>query len=219
MFQNFFISLAVIFSGVFANSQVLTATQILNQIHVEYNQRFDSNHQYINDPALTQKFKASQLNAIQILRQNKMIGQSFQVHNSAMTDLIITVSIVQELNQDFAGLLVERSKYATPDAESLLRLFNFPILNGGMDMFTMNGGSVINLKSQNLTAAAGGMINVKFPVDFNKGQFSQAQISLIRTVSGFKFAAPNGAAFSAMNLQVWYSIFSQDFGVSNVSFQ
>ena len=219
MIQNLFISLAVIFSGLVANSQVLTATQILNQIHFEYAQRFDSNHQYINDANLTNKFKASQLNAIQILQQNKMIGQSFQIHNSAMSDLVITVSVVQELNQDFAGLLVQRNKYDSPDAEALLRLFNFPILNSGMDMFRLNGGSVINLKSQNLIAALGGILNIKFPVDFNKGQFNQVQISLVRTANGFKFTAPNGASFSALNLQVWYSIWSQDFGVSNVSFQ
>lgn len=223
MFQKISVSLFLFFAAltvtVDTNAQALTATQILNRIHFEYAQRFDSNGRYIDDQNLTNRFKASQLNAIQILRQNKMIVQSFQIRNSAMADLTITVSIVQEQNLDFAGLLIERNKYDHPDSEALLRLFNFPILAKGMSLFSLDGNTVASVKSQGLTAENGGFVLVKYPVDFNSDQFDQVELALVRTASGFTFKTPNGTGFSTMILEVWYNIFSQNFGVENVTFQ
>ncbi len=219
MFSKIIIATVLFLSALTTNAQLMTAAQILNQIHIEYAKRFDSNGHYIDDPNLTNQFKASQLNAIQILRQNKMIGQSFQIRNSAMPDLIITVSVVQEQNLDFSGLLIERNKYDHPDSEALLRLFDFPILNAGMSLFSMNGNSVVHIKAQNLTAKNGANIIVRYPIDFNKNQFDQSILSVIRTAQGFTFRAPNQAPLRSMNLDVWYSIWSQDFGVNGVTFQ
>ncbi len=218
MIKNISIITSLLLSSFAVHAQVMTATQILNQIHFEYAQRFDSNRKFIDDPNLTNKFKASQLQAIQILRQNKMIGPSFQIKNSAMSDLIVTVSIVQELNMDFAGLLVERNKYDHPDSEALLRLFNFPILAGGMNTLTLNGATVVHLKSLNLNPTTGGVVVLKYPTDFNNNEFSQSQISIVKTSQGFTFKAPTGNSFQTMFLQVWYRLFSQNFGVENVSF-
>ncbi len=219
MFSKMMVSIVLFFSALISQAQLMTASQILNQIHIEYGQRFDSNHHYIDDQNLTNKFKASQLNAIQILRQNKMIGQIFQIKNSAMADLIITVSVVQEQNLDFTGLLIERNKYDLPDSEALLRLFDFPILNAGMSLYSMNGNSVINIKAQNLTAQNGANIIVRYPTDFNKNQFDQSILSVVRAAQGFTFRAPNQAPLRSMNLDVWYSIFTQDFGIKGVTFQ
>ncbi len=218
MFSKMMVSIVLFFSALTSQAQLMTASQILNQIHIEYGQRF-SNGKYIDDLNLTAKFRSSQLNAIQILHQNKMIGQSFQIRNSAMADLIITVSVVQEQNLDFAGLLIERNQYASADSESLLRLFDFPILNAGMSLYSMNGNSVINIKAQNLTAQNGANIIVRYPTDFNKNQFDQSIVSVIRTAQGFTFRAPNQAPLRSMNLDVWYSIFTQDFGIKGVTFQ
>ena len=115
MIKNIFLTLTLVFTGLAVNAQNVTATQILNQIHADYAKRFDSAGRYIDDQKLTDQFKNSQLQAIQILRQNKMIGQSFQIQNSAMADLVVTVSIVQEKNLDFAGLLVERGGVFDPE--------------------------------------------------------------------------------------------------------
>jgi hypothetical protein len=218
MFSKMIVSAFLFFSVLTSQAQLMTASQILNQIHIEYGQRF-SNGKYIDDLNLTAKFRSSQLNAIQILRQNKMIGQSFQIRNSAMADLIITVSVVQEQNLDFAGLLIERNQYASADSESLLRLFDFTILNAGMSLYSMNGNSVINIKAQNLTAQNGANIIVRYPTDFNKNQFDLSVLSVVRTAQGFTFRAPNQAPLQSMNLDVWYSIFSQDFGIKGVTFQ
>lgn len=219
VFKHTYIILSLIFSAFTVKAQAITATQIVNQIHFEYSQRFDSSGRYIDDQNLTNKFKASQLNAIQILRQNKMIGHSFQITNSAMTDLIVTVSIVHEQNSDFAGLLVERNKYEAANSDALLRVFNFPILAGGMSTLTLNGATVVHFKSLNLNPTAGGTIVLKYPTDFNSNQFIQSQISIVKTPQGFIFKSPTGAPFQTMFLQVWYNLFSQDFGIENVSFQ
>jgi hypothetical protein len=219
MIKSIFLTLTLVFSTLAVHAQSITATQILNQIHTDYAKRFDSAGRYIDDQNLTDQFKNSQLQAIQFLRQNKMIGQSFQIQNSAMSDLVVTVSIVQEKNLDFAGLLVERNKYEARNSDALLRLFNFPILAGGMSMLTFNGSTVVHLKSMNLTPTAGGVVVLKYPTDFNSNQFSQTQISIAKTQQGFSFKSPAGASFMTLFLKVWYSIFSQNFGIENVSFQ
>lgn len=202
-----------------AQSVTVTASQILNQIHTEYAQRFDSAGRQIDDQNLTNQFKASQIQAIQILRKNNMIGQSFQIKNSAMSNLIVTVSIVQEQNSDFAGLLIERNKYDHPDSEALLRLFNFPILAGGMSTLTFNGATVVHIKSQGLNSAEGGTVVLKYPTDFNSNQFSQMPIAIFKDRQGFAFKSPAGGVFQTMFLQVWYKLFSKNFGIENVSFQ
>jgi hypothetical protein len=219
MIKRIFLILTLVFSALVVNAQDLTATQILNQIHADYAKRFDSSGRYIDDQKLTDQFKNEQLQAIQFLRQNKMIGQSFQIQNSAMSDLVVTVSIVQENNLDFAGLLVERNKYEARNSDALLRLFNFPILKGGMSMLTFNGSTVVHLKSLNLTPIAGGIVVLKYPTDFNNNQFSKTQISIVKTPQGFSFKSPAAGSFKTLFLKVWYSLFSQNFGIENVSFQ
>jgi len=195
-----------------------TATQVLTSIHQQYSQRFDSQGRYIDDSQLTEKFKKQQLQAIQWLKQNKLVGSSVQIKNTAMSDLIITVSIVQESNGEFAGLLIERSKYDTPSAEALLRLFNKPILAGGMSVFTFNGNSVIHLQSEGpLDSISGGVIKVTYPKDYNKQKFEKLGL-MIQNNQGFKIVQLNGQTFQSFTLDIWYSIFSQNFGVTQITF-
>ncbi len=219
MIKNLTITLVLFFSALVVNAQTQTAKEILKQIHVEYAQRFDSTGKYINDLNLTTKFRASQLNAIQILRQNKMLGQSFQIRNSAMADLVITAYVVQENNSNFAGLLIERNQYASADSESLLRLFDFSILTKGMDLLRYNNRTVMNLKIDSLSVTTGGTLILKFPTDFNNNQYSQTAITLVQTPAGFTFKTAAGDGFSVMNMDIWYSIFSENFGVNSVTFQ
>jgi hypothetical protein len=148
-----------------------------------------------------------------------MIGQSFEIRNSAMADLVVTVSIIHEQNLNFAGILIERSKYDNPDSEALLRLLNFPILKGGMTMFSLSGANVIDIKSNTLSAESGGTVVLKYPTDFKNDQFSDVELNISSTQNGFVFLSPNNASFSTMHLDVWYNIFSQNFGVKEVTFQ
>jgi hypothetical protein len=68
MISKMMLSIVLFFSVASVQAQLLTATEILNQIHTEYSQRFDSNGRIIDDPNLTDKFKVSQLNAIETLK-------------------------------------------------------------------------------------------------------------------------------------------------------
>ncbi|MEQ1721655.1 MAG: hypothetical protein ABL930_00675 [Pseudobdellovibrio sp.] len=215
--KTFFIILAIL-GSVSAFSQ--EATETMRQIHEQYNQRFDASGRYINDLNLTAKFSANQNAAIQKLRTNGNLLKSVRITNDAMSDLVITVSIVQEKTGQLAGLLIERSKYDTKSEEALLRLYSIPILLGGMDVFTLNGASLVNLKSQQLTADQGGMLSIKYPTNLNNNTFDQVSFNVLKTTTGeFNFFTVQRTWFSLIALKIWVNIFSQNFGVEKVTFK
>ena len=220
MLKIFFLIGSILLGSHFASSQTLppTATQVLNEIHYKYSQRFDSQGRYIDDAQLTENFKHDQLQAIQWLKSNHLIGTAIQIKNTAMKDLIITLAVVTESDGQFAGLLIERNKYDTPSAEALLRLFNKPILSGGMSTFTFNGNSVIHLQSQGIIdPVQGGIIKITYPKDYNKKSFESLNLQ-IKNSAGFKILQTNGQSFQVLTLDIWYSLFSQNFGVTQISF-
>lgn len=196
------------------------ATEALRQIHEQYNQRFDANGRFINDAALTARFTANQNAAIQKLRAAGNLQKSVRITNDAMSDLVITVSIVQEKTGQLAGLLVERSKYDSKAEEAFLRLYSIPILLGGMDVFTLNGASLVNLKSQQLTADQGGALTIKYPTNLNSNTFDQISFNVLKTTTGeFNFFTAQRVWFSQIMLEIWVNIFSQNFGVEKVTFK
>ena len=195
-----------------------TATELMQQVHVSYRQRFDSTGKYINDPVVRDRFAAQQNTVIQKLRASGMLQKSIRVTNNVMSDLVITVSIVQEPGAVLAGLLVERNKYDNKDEAAQLRLFNIPILLKGMDVLMYNGVSVINLKSQNLTASGGGVVSIKYPTDYKKRTYAQVDFAVLKTTTGvLSFFTPAKASFSRAEIDIWLNIFAQNFGVSSIS--
>ncbi len=199
-------------------SQAQTATESIGEIHALYNQRFDQNGNFINDTAKTAAFTERQLQVIQSLRQKGHVGSSFQIYNTAMEDLVITVSVIQESNSDFVGLLIERSKYDNTTTASFLRLFNFAILNRGMDVLRFTEGTVIHVKGESLTASDG-VLKIRYPIDFNQGKFAESAVRI--KVTGFKtdFLSPEMKPFSNVTMDIWFKIFSQNFGVQSIIFQ
>lgn len=196
------------------------ATQIMTQIHQQYSQRFDADGRYINDPNLTAKFAANQLAAIQKLRANGNLQKSIRITNDAMSNLVITVSIVQEKTGQLAGLLVERSQYDNKAEEAFLRLYSIPILLGGMDVFTLNGASLVNLKSPQLTPEQGGAVVIKYPTNLKSNTFGQISFNVLKSTTGeFNFFTAERVWFSQVALNIWVNIFSQNFGVEKVTFK
>lgn len=214
-------SLLIILSLVFSSTAFSQeATEIVRQIHEQYNQRFDANGRFINDAALTARFSANQLAAIQKLRANGNLQKSIRITNDAMANLVITVSIVQEKTGQLAGLLIERSKYDSKSEEALLRLYSIPILLGGMDVFTLNGASLVNLKSTQLTAEQGGAIAIKYPTNLKSNTFDQVTFNVLKSTTGeFNFFTAQRTWFSQVMLTIWVNIFSQNFGVEKVTFK
>ena len=221
MLYLFFIVLSVLNSGTAqaqVQAQTLSASHYLTEIHILYSQRFDQNGKYIDDPAKTAAFSQRQLQVIQILRQNKMIGSSFQIFNTKMNSLVITVSAIQETNNQFVGLLIERSQYDNANTASFLRLFDFAVLNGGMDVLRFPEGTVIRVNGLNLTAF-GGQLQITYPLDFNQQQFATSVLTMNVDHTTTIFLSPEQKAFSKMTLDLWFKIFSQNFGVRQISFQ
>ena len=136
-----------------------------------------------------------------------------------MEDLVVTISLVQQ-NGTFAGLLVERSKYDSKSDEEQLRLFDIPLLLKGMSVLNYNGVSMVSIKSPALTSAQGGEVGIRYPTDYKKNTFAVANFEVLKTTAGdVSFFTPARKSFSAVDLDVWFNIFSQDFGIRSVSFQ
>jgi hypothetical protein len=208
----------LLFAGEFVLAQ--SAAELMHQVHAAYRARFDSTGKYINDPAARDRFIAQQNAVIQKLRATNRLQKSIRITNNMMSDLVVTVSIVQEPGPVFAGLLVERNKYDNKDEMAQLRLFNIPILLKGMDVLRYNGVSVINLKSQQVSADAGGLISIKYPTDYKKRTYGQADFNVLRTTTGvMSFFTPAKAGFSRAEIEIWLNIFSQNFGVESISFK
>lgn len=221
-FRTILFLLCILFSLLNANqlnaSPSQTASDYLNEIHHLYNQRFDQNGHYIDDPAKTAAFSERQLNVIQTLRQKGYIGSSFQIFNTAMSNLVITVSIVQEANKNFVGLLIERSQYDNANTASFLRLFNFAILTGGMDVLRIQEGTVIRVQGSSLNSN-GGTLAIKYPLDFNRGQFAESVVAIQAAGSPAPFLTSEGKTFSRITMDLWFKIFSQNFGVREIIFE
>lgn len=190
----------------------------MQQVQASYHARFDSTGKYINNPAVRDRFIAQQNAVIQNLRAAGKLQKSIRITNNVMSDLVITVSIVQEPGAELAGLLVERNKYDNNDEAAQLRLFNIPILLHGMDVLMYNGVSVISLKSQQLTPQGGGLISIKYPTDYKNRTYSQADFEVLKATSGvLAFFTPAKVGITRAEVEIWVNIFSQDFGVESIS--
>lgn len=195
------------------------AAQILAQIRAENKLRYNDKG-FINDPALTARFSASQKAAIARLRANGNLKRSFRITNNAMSNIVITVGLVQEKTGQFAGLLVEKSRYNGPLDEASLRLYNIPILLAGMNLFSYNGVTLVSIKSQQLTVDRGGRMIIKYPTNYKNNTFGEVAFDILKTTAGdMSFFTLERRGFSQAQVSVWTNIFAQNFGVERVVFK
>ena len=207
----------VMFLSVSAFSQ--DVTEAMRQVQKSYNQRFDSAGKYLDNPTQRDQFTAFQNTVIHRLKTAGNVQKFFHINNNVMAGMVFTVSLVLEKSGKFAGLLVERSSYATKNDEALLRLYGIPILLGGMDAFSFNGKSLVTLKSQSLNADQGGVVSIKYPTNFTSHTFDQADFSVTKNSAGsFSFFTPAKRSFSQVKLDIWVNLLAGNFGVKSVLF-
>ncbi|MGZ3727115.1 MAG: hypothetical protein ACXWQQ_15050 [Pseudobdellovibrio sp.] len=215
--RSVFIAMMMFFASILAQAQ--DAAGLVTQVRSQYQQRFDSQGHYINNPQLQAQFIANQNAAIAKLRASGFVKRSVTVNNNFMDDLVVTISIVQQ-NGLFAGLLVERNKYDNKSDEEQLRLFDIPLLLKGMSVLNYNGVSMVSINSTALTPEQGGEIGIRYPTDYKKNTFAVAHFEVLKTTAGdVSFFTPARKSFGEVDLDVWFNIFSQDFGISGVTFQ
>lgn len=216
-----FFGVLVLASTMFvAKSYAQEAATVLNQIHSLYGQRFDSNGVYIPNPAMDEQFARAQDQAVETLRAQGNLGQSFKITNNFKADLIITVTMVTERNGQFAGILIDRSEYSSVQSRAALRLFNMPILTGGMTVFSISNMSVANIKSvEGFSVDTGGTLTIQYPKDYKKKLMDQIQINVVKATDSFSFKTATGAGFTDMKLDVWVKLLSANFGITSISFR
>lgn len=200
-----------------------TATEIVEQVIRDYGKRFDSNGKYIDNIQLTENFIKSQNAAIQKIKANKYNKKSIKITNTADSKLVVVVTVLQEnTSGNLAGILVERSRYDTKMQESLLRVYNMNTLNAGMAAVRYEGKDLVHFKSSNMNPLTGGNIVIRGVSDFKANTYTNAEFKINRannnTSADFNFITPSNMTFAEIKLDVWYNIFSQNFGISKVTF-
>ncbi len=217
--RSIFIGIVLILSGIFAQAQ--EATALVTQARTLYRQRYDAQGRYINNPQLQAQFIANQNAIIKKIKTAGYAKRTAVVTNDFMEDLVVTISLVQETNGLFAGLLVERNKYDNKSEEEALRLYDLPLLLKGMSVLNYNGVSMVGVSSQQITAQQGGEINIRYPTDFKKKTFGVAKFAVLKTTVGdFSFFTPvERKSFNRVELDVWFNLFAQNFGIKSVSFR
>lgn len=197
-----------------------TAAKMLDQLQKLYNQRLDKDGNVVEDDAKTQNFIAEQNKVIAALKQNKLLGYSFQISNSFRSDVIVTVTAIQEKGV-LAGALVESSYYKDDMAEASLRAVGVKGLAKGVDAMMYDGKSLANIKSKAaINVKVGGLLVVQYPTDFKHGEYEAINLNLLKSSDGnFAFYKEDRTGFTSVYLDIWINIFTRNFGIQEVTFE
>lgn len=193
------------------------AASLLTEVHTLYSTRFDQNGKYLNDPVKKQDFTKRQLQVLQYFKSNGHVGDSFVILNTAKSELSIRVSIIKEKSEEVVGLWVERSTYDS-NTESFLRLFSRQVLSGGIDLLRLAEGSVIHIQASEPKAWS---LTIKYPRDYDKEQFDLLKIRILpSTIQGrHAFVNEQNISFSRITLDLWFKIFTGNFGIRGLKFE
>ncbi len=202
------------------SAQAQTAVKMLEQLQKLHNQRLDADGVVIEDDALTQNFINEQNKVITALKNGKLLGYSFTISNSFKTDVIVTVSTIQEKGS-LVGALVESSYYKDAAAEATLRAVNLKGIRKGMDAMIYEGQTLAHIKSNSaLSPKAGGLITIQYPTDFNDAEYGSENLNILKSSDGnFAFYREDRSVFTSVYLDIWFNIFTRNFGIREVIFE
>lgn len=198
-----------------------SAAKMLDQLQKLYNQRLDQDGNVIADDVKTQNFINEQNKLIDILKKSKLLGYSFTISNSFRSDVVVTVTAIQEKGV-LAGALVESSYYKDAEAEASLRAVGTKGLTKGVDAMMYEGKSLANIKSKAaaINTKVGGLLVVQYPTDFKHSEYDSVNLNLLKSSDGnFAFYREDRAVFTSVYLDIWINIFTRNFGIQEVIFE
>lgn len=195
------------------------ATELVNKTAQLYRTRFDAAGKYIDNAQARQQFINQQNAIVAQVKAGGYVARSAKVYNNVMSDVVVTVSIVQEAGK-MVALMVERTKYNNKVEEENLRFYSIASLLRGKTAFQYNGTPMVVIKSQQLTPEQGGLLAIKYPTNFKNNTFGEARFDILRTTAGdLAFFTPSRTGFTRIDLHVWVNIFAQNFGIEKISFK
>lgn len=222
MKSNLLIILALLSIGLTSQAaKEPKAATILAKLQQLHNQRLDAAGNIVDNVQLTTQFNVEQNKTIAQLKKLKMIGHSFTITNSVKTDVVMTVSAVEEKDGTVAGALVESSRYKDLNAEAMPRAVGLATLRTGMDAMVYEGQSIAKIVAETaLTSKAGGVLTVIFPTDFKRRETDTVKIILLKSTDGhFAFYKEDRGTFVNVYIELWFNIFTRDFGVDSLTFE
>ena len=196
---------------------------LMQSVVQQYNQRFNSSGQYIVDNQARDRFIAAQNSAIAQIRASGAANRSVKVYNDAFigSDIVVTVSLVQDPTAGVVGFMIERNKYTSPEDQEGLRFITLNMLMGnGRSLYSTNGVDLVRVSSQNLPPTSGGEVLIKYPTNAHNNTTELAKFEVLKTTVGdFSLFTPDRKGFSRIDLSVWVDIFSQNFGIKSFTFR
>ena len=195
------------------------ATELVNKTAQLYRTRFDAAGKYIDNAQARQQFINQQNALVAQVKAGGFVARNVKVYNNVMSDVVVTVSLVQEAGK-MVALMVERTKYNNKVEEENLRFYSLASLLRGRTAFQYNGTPMVVIKSDQLTAEQGGMLAIKYPTNFKNNTFGEARFDILRTTAGdLAFFTPSRTGFTRIDLNVWVKILSQNFGIDKITFR
>ena len=222
MKTNLFVTIALLSIGLTTQAaKEPKATAILAKLQQLQSHRVGADGAIIEDEKLTTQFNNEQNKAIAQLKKLKMIGHSFTITNSVKTNVVMTVSTLEEKDGTVAGALVESTYYKDLAAEAMPRAVGLETLRIGMDAMVYNGQSIAKIVSESvLTPKTGGLLTVFFPTDFKNGAYDSVKINLLKSSDGhFAFYKEDRSSFVIVYIDLWVNIFTRNFGVNSLTFE
>lgn len=218
--MKIYLSVLVLAVQVFASTAwSQQATELVNKAATLYRTRFDAAGKYIDNAGAREQFIKQQNAIVAQVRAGGFVARNAKVYNNVMSDVVVTVSIVQEAGK-LVALMVERTKYNNKVEEENLRFYSIASLLRGKTAFQYNGTPMVVIKSQQLTAEQGGMLAIKYPTNFKNNTFAETRFDILRTTAGdLAYFTPSRTGFTRIDLDIWVNIFAQNFGIEKVSFR
>jgi hypothetical protein len=218
--MKFYISVLVLTIQVLASTAwSQQASELVNKTAQLYRTRFDAAGKYIDNAQARQQFINQQNAIVAQVKAGGYLARNVKVYNNVMSDVVVTMSVVQQAGQ-MVALLVERTKYNNKVEEENLRFYSMDSLIRGKTAFQYNGAPIVVIKSQQLTPEQGGMLAIKYPTNFKNNSFGEARFDILRTTAGdLAFFTPSRTGFTRIDLNIWVNIFAQNFGIDKISFK
>ena len=119
--MKFYISVLVLTMQVLASTAwSQQASELVNKTAQLYRTRFDAAGKYIDNAQARQQFINQQNAIVAQVKEGGFLARNVKVYNNVMSDVVVTMSVVQQAGQ-MVALLVERTKYNNKVEEENLR--------------------------------------------------------------------------------------------------
>lgn len=204
------------FSGIcFAQVPDLTKKQQLNQLFVEYGNRF-MNGKYISDKRQIQDFNFKQESLAADLKRSGNLRPIFFITNDFNTDLTVNLFALTDEQNNLLGLFYEKSNYYDDEERSYLRFFSLTTVADGLKFVSVNGSHALIVKGHYFSPNKGGTLQFNYLKDLRNNSWGALNVFLLNRGQGWELFNLQYQPVKNANVKTWTSFFPPNGGVTDI---